>query len=261
MKNSLKRLLKLFGLKIERISNPNPLEKKYNELICELNHTLFNIDNSITLNKPNLEFISKLDGTQVSEALFILDSLQKTQNIDGDVCEFGVAQGLTSTFIAYNLNPENKQLWLYDSFEGLPKPTIHDQLKDDIFNLGDINSYQGTMKHDQTTLINNIKKSKIDLSKVKIIAGFIEKTIPFDNLPDKVSFAYIDFDFYEPIKIALESLHELVPKNGIIIVDDYDFFSTGAKKAVDEFLEVHKGQYLNSIYKPPIGGFAILTKI
>ena len=66
-------------------------------------------------------------------------------SLDGDVCEYGVAQGATSTLIAKTINGM-KDLFLFDSFEGLPKPSKEDGLKDDIFNLGDMSRYEGTMK-------------------------------------------------------------------------------------------------------------------
>ena len=47
----------------------------------------------------------------------------------------------------------------------------------------------------------------------------------------------MDFDFYEPIKTALNFLHDATPSGAIIMVDDYDFFSTGVKTAVDEFIK------------------------
>jgi hypothetical protein len=82
-------------------------------------------------------------------------------------------------------------------------------------------------------------------------------------LPQAVSFAYVDFDFYEPIKVALEFLHAVTPKGAIVIVDDYDFFSTGSKIAVDEFLQ---GKNSNGLYYDCVvpntqyGYFALLTK-
>ncbi len=71
--------------------------------------------------------------------------LNRALGLDGDVCEFGVAQGATSALIANEIRGTEKDLWLFDSFEGLPKPTDHDILIDDIFNLGSIDRYQGTM--------------------------------------------------------------------------------------------------------------------
>ncbi len=56
-------------------------------------------------------------------------------------------------------------------------------------------------------------------------------------MPEKVSFAYVDFDFYEPIMIALNFLDKVTTSGAMIIVDDYDYFSTDSKIAVDEFVK------------------------
>jgi len=63
-----------------------------------------------------------------------------------------------------------------------------------------------------------------------------QKTVKLANLPKEVCFAYVDFDFYEPIKTALMFLSSRLTIGGSVVVDDYGFFSTGAKTAVDEFL-------------------------
>ena len=80
-------------------------------------------------------------------------------------------------------------------------------------------------------------------SRVKIVPGFIENTISLVDLPDKVCFAYVDFDFYEPILIALNYLNEHLSMGGCMVVDDYGVFSSGAGAAVDEFLAAHPSQY------------------
>ncbi len=38
-----------------------------------------------------------------------------------------------------------KKLWLFDSFQGLPKPTDKDVLINDISNAGSIEAYEGAM--------------------------------------------------------------------------------------------------------------------
>ncbi len=83
------------------------------------------------------------------------------------------------------------------------------------------------------------------------------------NLPEEVSFAYVDFDFYEPTKLTLESLDKITPRGAVIIVDDYDFFSTGVKVAVDEWIEESNSDeiiYECLIPNARYGHFAVLTK-
>lgn len=65
--------------------------------------------------------MAKLLGTQISEAMYILVFLHRSLELDGDVCEFGVAQGATSALLANEIRTTQKNLWLFDSFKGLPK--------------------------------------------------------------------------------------------------------------------------------------------
>lgn len=262
MKEVIKNVASKFGLKIERLDNPNPLTRKYEQAIRELygayRATLF--QHLPELDEDEVKLLSRLDGTQLSEAIYILQSLAKTKSLQGDVCEFGVAQGFTSSLLAYHLTQTTKTLWLFDSFEGLPKPTEKDKLKDDIFNLGSMEAYQGTMKHSQEVVIGHVQETGFPLNRLKIIDGFIEKTIHQPRLPEKVCFAYVDFDFYEPILIALEFLHRTLVPGGIVVVDDYDFFSEGAKLAVDEFFAAHQNDYILDLPIKTAGHFALLTK-
>ena len=85
-----------------------------------------------------------------------------------------------------------------------------------------------------------------------------------EKLPLNVSFAYLDFDFYEPIKLTLGFLHRRTSPGSIIIVDDYDFFSTGGKSAVDEFVhDINKDDMIYECIVPDktYGCFAILTRV
>ena len=262
MKQIIRKSLAWLGYKIERVDNPNPLESKYHRLLQEIYGcykdlkftALSNIDNR------NVELMANLDGTQISEAIYIINALQQVYKVEGDVCEFGVAQGYTSALIAYNIQPTLKVLWLFDSFAGLPAPTSKDKLKDDIYNLKSIEAYEGTMKHGQEIVLNNLMKVAFGRQRTRIIDGFIEKTILASELPKSVSFAYVDFDFYSPIKTALNFLHEVLVKDGVVIVDDYDFFSEGAKTAVDEFFNENKSTYSLELPIPSAGKFAVLTK-
>ncbi|HAJ58570.1 MAG TPA: hypothetical protein DCP31_04310, partial [Cyanobacteria bacterium UBA8543] len=133
-------------------------------------------------------------------------------------------------------------------------------LIDDIFNLKSMESYEGTMSCPVEMVESRLKAISFPDSRVRIVPGFIEETINSPNLPTKVCFAYVDFDFYLPILTTLKFLHHHLSIDGTVIVDDYDFFSSGAKTAVDEFLQEYPGNY--KIIKPYkfAGHFCILRK-
>lgn len=267
LKKAIKKSLSTFGYDIVRsnsraatiFANFENLSKAYEQLLNQSDK-----NNTIKPNKMRTSLISRLLGTPPSEAYFIIQALFNTRLLDGDVCEFGVAQGETSTLIANEIIDSNKILHLFDSFKGLPQPSKKDKLKDDIFSLGSIEAYAGKMACPEDMVETRLKSISFPSSRYIIHKGFIEELIHVDqDLPQKVSFAYVDFDFYEPIKIALDFLDKVTQRGATIIVDDYDFFSTGVKTAVDEFLN-ERNSKINSydMYIPNIqfGKFVILTK-
>jgi hypothetical protein len=97
---------------------------------------------SLSPSERRSELLAQLQGTGVSEALYLLEALQRALAAPGDVCEFGVAQGFTSALLASELLDGDRSLWLYDSFQGLSRPTEQDVLLDDILGLGAAERYE-----------------------------------------------------------------------------------------------------------------------
>lgn len=187
--------------------------------------------------------IARLMGTGASEAVHLLHALHRSLGLEGDVCEFGVCQGATSALLASEIAPTDKRLWLFDSFMGLPKPTEKDVLLDDIFNLGSMASYEGHMSCGVDSVLARLQEVGFPGERTSIVAGFIEDVLGTVAMPRRVCFAYVDFDFYSPIRVALDFLHGVLSPGGAVLVDDYGFFSAGAHTAVDEFLAEHPGEY------------------
>ncbi len=207
------------------------------------------------------ELLEKLLGTHLAEAVYLLNYLHRSLTLPGDVCEFGIAQGATSALLANEIRDTGKLLWLFDSFEGLPKPTGKDTLIHDIFGLGTMEKYQGTMAYGVNEVLERLRSISYPLSRVKIVPGFIENTVALGDLPETVCFAYVDFDFYQPILIALNYLDQHLSKGGSVLVDDYGYFSSGAQAAVDEFVRAHPSRYDFILPDESAGQFAILSKI
>ncbi len=143
-KTFLSSLYSRTGIRVVRADNyvrPNnfiSLIDAYEQLF---NETMANY--TIPQNERRSKLLIRLQGTTPSEAYYIIKGLIDTTHIDGDVCEFGVAQGKTSLLIANEIGASNKVLHLFDSFEGLPNPTDKDKLKNDIYGLGSMDAYAG----------------------------------------------------------------------------------------------------------------------
>ena len=243
--SAINRILNKFGYSIISIQE---IEDKYVQIYMELEATynalLFKDEPSPIHDKRRYILTSKLTGTEPTESIYIINYLHRSLKLDGDVCEFGVAQGATSALIANEIKNTNKSIWLFDSFEGLPKASSKDVLLNDIMNLGSIESYEGVMSFSIESVSNKLKDIDFPKSRTNIIPGWIEETIKNPNIPKRVCFAYVDFDFYEPTLEALKFLDSVLAVNGFIIVDDYEFFSAGAKAAVDEFIDARREKYL-----------------
>ncbi len=247
MKNRLRLLLnKLFGkfgIQTIRIYELKYVKDKHREAVGQLvdliRESLFT---NIKHDSRRNDLLTQLYGTSVGEALYIIFYLIKTFKIKGDVCEFGIANGSTSALIANEIMNTSKHLWLFDSFQGLSRPTEKDILIDDIFNLGSMGEYESTMSYPDTYVKSKLKNIKFPKNRTHITSGYIEN-MKDKKFPKKVSFAYIDFDLYIPTKFALEYLHKSMSKGGYIVVDDYDYFSKGVKTAVDEFIKKRLNDY------------------
>ena len=206
------------------------------------------------------ELLNDLIGTTISEATYILRSLHEGLKVGGDICEFGVAQGATSRLMAAEILPTDRKLWLFDSFEGLPEPGPEDKLIHDIFNLGSMDKYKGTMASPESEVLAKLAQVNFPTNRIKIKKGWVNESLKTADLPKQVAFAYVDFDFYEPIKDALHFLDGVMPAGGHIVVDDYGFFSDGAQLAVDEFVKLKGDRYKFEMPLPFAGHFCVLAK-
>ena len=200
-------------------------------------------------NDMRARLIALLQGTSVSEALFLLKYLYISMNVEGDICEFGVAQGATSALLANELRSTNRHIWLFDSFAGLPEPTEEDEL-------ADRRDWTGKMCNPRNQVEKRLHKIGFPRSRTHIVAGFFPKSAK-NNAPNCICFAYVDFDLYNSIRDALHFIDKRMPIGGRIVVDDYSPPQfPGARKAVDEFVSHHNFD----IWIPDCEKFAVLSK-
>ncbi len=159
-------------------------------------------------------------------------------NIVGNYVECGVWRGGCSALFAYKAREENKGriTYLFDSFEGLPEPTVEDGQGAHTFadgkstgDLSSINKNVGTQDEVQKLF------AKLNLTNYKIIKGWFQDTLPINkNTLESIAVLRLDGDWYESTKVCLEHLYDKVSVEGYVLIDDYNFWP-GCKKAVDEF--------------------------
>jgi hypothetical protein len=207
------------------------------------------------------EILHNLHGTTVGEGVHIVHYLHRALLVGGDVCEFGCNEGATSRLLANEILPHpDRRLWLFDSFEGLPAPGEKDRLIDDIAGTGSMAAYQGDMRAHEDQVRDKLALVPFPPQRTRIVKGWIDKTLATADVPGEVAFAYVDFDFYDPIRLALEFLDRTMPAGGFAVVDDYGFFSEGAQLAVDEFVAARSMRWRRLMPHPAAGKFCILER-
>ncbi len=182
-----------------------------------------------------------------AETNILLELLEKTLDKKGDIVEFGCYRGDTSVLLERRLekyrneNPDKplKLLWIYDSFEGLPVKT-----KEDSSAAGD-QFKAGELLVTKREVIEKFKRCGLKIPRIR--KGFFEDLDPKEDVPEKISYAFLDGDLYTSIKTSLKLVEDRMEKDGIIIVHDYNNPELpGSSRAVDEWLRNHPNKTLET---------------
>jgi O-methyltransferase len=168
--------------------------------------------------------------------------------IAGDIVECGVWKGgsmlaVADTLVA--LGDTSRDLYLYDTFEGMPPPSAHDVnfQGEDAAYLLDKNKEKkdSDVVWAYSTLAvvkNTMQLSSYPAERIRYVQGKVEETLR-EVLPASIALLRLDTDWYESTKCELEYLFPLLQPGGVLIIDDYGFWQ-GARKAVDEYFSRHR---------------------
>jgi len=169
-------------------------------------------------------------------------------SVPGAITECGVWKGGSMMAVAKTLIDEGdttRDLYLYDTFEGMTEPTEFDKSYDGI-SAGAL--LAETPKGEDFWCYSSLDEVKANLAstgypeeKIHYIEGKVEDTIP-ENNPTQMAILRLDTDWYESTKHELKHLFPLVVEGGFLIIDDYGYWE-GARKAVDEFLSASPKKY------------------
>jgi hypothetical protein len=179
------------------------------------------------------------------ERVFVLVEAMRyivNHDVPGAIVECGVWRGgsmMAAALTLKTMHCEDRDLYLYDTFEGNPAPG-----EEDIYHTG---------KSAQEILEKHDKKDersfwcRVGLEKVQramhsteyrgtihFVQGKVEDTIP-EHSPEQIALLRLDTDWYESTRHELIHLFPRVVPGGIVIIDDYGHWQ-GSRKAVDEYL-------------------------
>jgi hypothetical protein len=166
----------------------------------------------------------------ITRFLSLYEIFKRVLNVKGSIVECGVFHGFgIMSWLKFSaiMEPVNltRRIYGFDSFEGFPSLTDKDRSadsqhvkkgdlyadsRDELLNLIEI--------HDSTRFLGHIPK-------VELIKGDAAQTIPqfVEEHPHLlVSLLFMDFDLYEPTRIALQYFIPRMPKGAIVAFDELD---------------------------------------
>ena len=185
--------------------------------------------------------------------LWEIGSYLHANQIGGDYVECGVWRGASMQLLASQIQDKSlapKKIWLYDTYSGMTKPTAADiRLKDGRFAhelgwdstefLEDIDYKSGVYAYATLNDVKDgFKQLGLSFQDVNFVKGDVLETIP-KHCPIEIGLLRVDTDWYQSTKHILTNLYPRVVKGGVVILDDYDYWS-GARKAVDEYFSENK---------------------
>lgn len=162
--------------------------------------------------------------------------------IEGDFVECGVWKGGSSMMILKTLqllNVQDRQIWMYDTYEGMSEPTEEDR---DFSGKMAENLLQSSEKADSNSVWcyssleevqRNLATTGYPMENIRFIKGKVEDSIP-TSMPERIALLRLDTDWYASTIHELVHLYPLLASKGILIIDDFGHWE-GAKKAVLEY--------------------------
>jgi len=149
-------------------------------------------------------------------------------NIHGSIVEAGVFMGgglftwaqLSSIYEPVN---HNRKIIGFDSFDGFPAISEKDQVEENEHLKVEGYKFDGEAELWEAADVHNLTRPIGHIPKVELVKGFAENTIAVyleQNPHLVVSLLYLDFDLYEPTKLALQHFLPRMPKGAVIAFDE-----------------------------------------
>jgi len=145
-----------------------------------------------------------------------------------------------------------REVFGFDTFEGFPEISSHD----------DHHAYSGAFSNCSMDVLERCiefydrNRPIGHIPKVKLVRGDACETIPAffkDNPHVLVALLYLDFDLYEPTKIALETIVPRMPKGGIIAFDQLNQLRwKGETKALLDVFDINQYEIKQDPAEPHI---------
>jgi O-methyltransferase len=184
--------------------------------------------------------------TGVARLRALVDSVRylERRGVPGAFVECGVWRGgsvLAMVLTLQELGASGRELYLYDTFEGMTRPTDVDT---SALHPPALQTWEETGGRPYGELFDSesfnegavretVLSSGYPAERVHLVPGPVEETLPA-AAPERIALLRLDTDWYESTRHELEQLYPRLVDGGVLIVDDYGHWE-GCRRAVDEY--------------------------
>ncbi|MDT4943784.1 MAG: O-methyltransferase [Pseudonocardiales bacterium] len=175
-------------------------------------------------------------------ALILATRYVSEHKIPGAIVECGVWRGGSMQAAARTLlalEDAGRDLYLFDTFEGMTPPTAEDVRSD-----SGQSAEQMLGQSDKRELVwcvadlADVRAGMAPIGypdeKVHYVVGKVEETVPA-QAPEEIAILRLDTDWYSSTRHELEHLYPRLASGGVLLIDDFGDWE-GCRKAVEEFL-------------------------
>jgi asparagine synthase (glutamine-hydrolysing) len=177
------------------------------------------------------------------------------EGVEGDLLEFGVALGGSAIVIASQLK-NGAQFHGYDVFGMIPPPgpcdDIHSHLRYQEIRegrsrgIGD-DTYYGYLDDLYDRVCRSFSEfgMPVDGRRIVLHRGEFGATLHEGDVRP-IAFAHIDCDWYDSVKMCLDTIAPRLSRGGRVVLDDYNDYG-GCRSAVRDFLATHPGCVIETV--------------
>ena len=194
------------------------------------------------------------DGLTYLEHSALNDLFERVRTIErnrrqGILIEAGCALG-GSAIVMAKAKSTSRPFYIYDVFGMIPPPSEHDdvdvQHRYEVIKSGQSEgiqgkTYYGYVQDLRTKVIENFCRHGVPVqaNNIHLVQGLFQDTLSVD---EPVALAHLDGDWYESVRTCLQRIEPRLASDGVLVIDDYDFWS-GCRKAIDEYFADKMDKY------------------
>lgn len=167
-------------------------------------------------------------GSRRARTLNRLARAAERSGVPGALVDCGTFNG--GSAVMMSAGAPSREVWAFDSFEGLPEAGTEDPDR--------AREWTGELKASEEKVREGFSRFAHP-ERLNVVKGWFQDSFPLAAPQiDSVAVLHADGDWYDSVRLTLETFYPKVSPGGFVVIDDYNDWE-GAKTATDEYRAAH----------------------